>query len=46
MNAFALVIGNADYLATKDKLVNAVNDAEDFGNKLLNLGFVVKQVAN
>ena len=46
MNALALVIGNANYLADKDKLVNAVNDAHDFGLKLLNLGFVVKKVTD
>lgn len=41
MNALALVIGNANYSLDKDKLVNAVNDATDFGQKLVNLGFVV-----
>lgn len=46
MNALALVIGNAKYTLDKDKLPNAVNDAEDFGKKLLNLGFIVKTVAN
>lgn len=46
MNALALVIGNANYTADKDKLVNAVNDADDFGLKLLNLGFVVKKVTD
>jgi hypothetical protein len=43
MKALALVIGNADYALPKDKLINAVNDAFDFGKKLLNLGFVVIQ---
>src|SRR5438045_1821608 len=43
MNALALVIGNANYANPKDRLVNAVNDAEDFGKKLLNLGFIVKK---
>lgn len=46
MNALALVIGNANYVADKDKLFNAVNDADDFGLKLLNLGFVVKKVTD
>lgn len=46
MNALALVIGNANYTLDKDKLVNAVNDAEDFGNKLMNLGFIVKTVTD
>ncbi|CAA0155120.1 Peptidase C14 [Tenacibaculum maritimum] len=44
MNALALVIGNADYSLEKDKLVNAVNDAQDVSNKLLNLGFIVNEV--
>ena len=43
MNALALVIGNADYAAQKDKLVNAVHDADDIATKLLNLGFIVKK---
>jgi len=46
MNAYALVIGNAKYVADKDKLVNAVNDAEDFGRKLINLGFIVRTVTD
>lgn len=46
MNALALVIGNAKYALEKDKLVNAVNDAEDFGKKLLNLGFIVRTVTD
>jgi hypothetical protein len=46
MNALALVIGNAKYTLEKDKLINAVNDAEDFGKKLLNLGFIVKSVTD
>lgn len=44
MNALALVIGNANYSLEKDKLVNAVNDAQDVSNKLLNLGFIVNEV--
>lgn len=44
MNALALVIGNANYSQQKDRLINAVNDADDFGHKLLNLGFVVNKV--
>jgi uncharacterized caspase-like protein len=46
MNALALVIGNAKYTADEHKLVNAVNDANDFGNKLLNLGFVVHTITD
>lgn len=46
MNALALVIGNANYNAEKDRLINAVNDAEDVGNKLLNLGFIVRPVTD
>lgn len=46
MNALALIIGNAKYNLEKDKLVNAVNDAEDFGKKLLNLGFIVNVVTD
>jgi len=43
MNALALIIGNAEYNQDKDKLVNAVNDANDFSKKLVNLGFVVQK---
>ncbi|NEN24196.1 caspase family protein [Cryomorpha ignava] len=46
MNALALVIGNAEYSQEKDKLVNAVNDAEDIAQKLLNLGFTVITAIN
>jgi len=46
MNALALVIGNANYTLEKDKLINAVNDANDFGLKLLNLGFVVNKITD
>ena len=28
----------------KDRLINATNDADDFGHKLLNLGFIVNKV--
>ncbi len=41
MNALALIIGNADYSLGKNKLVNAVNDANDFSQKLGKLGFIV-----
>ena len=44
MNALALIIGNANYTQAKDKLINAINDANDIGQKLLNLGFVVNKV--
>ncbi|MFN8287536.1 MAG: caspase family protein [Chitinophagales bacterium] len=46
MNALALIVGNAEYALAKNKLINAVNDAEDFGKKLLSLGFIVKTVTN
>ena len=46
MNALALIIGNADYQNEKDKLINAVNDANDFANKLLSLGFIVQKEIN
>tara|TARA_A100000171_G_C2139093_1_gene153110 strand:+ start:5909 stop:7390 length:1482 start_codon:yes stop_codon:yes gene_type:complete len=46
MNALALIVGNIDYALTKNKLVNAVNDANDFGHKLLNLGFTVNILNN
>jgi len=39
MNAIALVVGNANYSLEKDRLINSVNDAKDFSNKLLSLGF-------
>lgn len=40
-HALALVIGNAKYQLDKDKLLNAVNDADDFAKKLVSLGFTV-----
>lgn len=43
MNALALVIGNANYAASKHKLINAVNDANDIGERLSQLGFLVKK---
>lgn len=42
MNALALIIGNAQYANSKDRLVNAVNDADDFGKKLS----ITKEVDN
>ena len=44
MNALALVLGNANYACEKDRLINALNDADDFGQKLLNLGFVINKI--
>ena len=41
MNGLAFVVGNANYEGEHNKLINAVNDANDFSAKLLNLGFVV-----
>ena len=46
MNAIALVVGNADYYGEHNKLINAVNDANDFSTKLLSLGFVVRKTIN
>lgn len=46
MNALALIIGNANYATDKDKLINAVNDADDISLKLLSLGFIVNKVVN
>ena len=46
MNASALVIGNSEYSLDKNKLINAVNDAEDVSQKLLNLGFIVNESIN
>ena len=43
MNALALVIGNANYAASKHKLINAVNDANDISERLSQLGFIVKK---
>ena len=41
MNALAFIVGNANYEGEHNKLINAINDANDFAAKLLNLGFVV-----
>ena len=46
MNALALVIGNANYINPKHRLINAINDAEDFGSKLRTLGFIVRKVTD
>ncbi len=46
MNALALVIGNNDYLLEKNKLNNAVNDANSISKKLLQLGFVVDKITD
>ncbi len=46
MNALALVIGNVDYRLEKHKLINAVNDANDFSTKLMALGFTIRKVTN
>lgn len=46
MNAIALVVGNTDYYGEHNKLINAVNDANDFSTKLLSLGFVVRKTIN
>lgn len=43
MKAYALVIGNNNYLFTKRKLDNAINDANAIANKLSLLGFNVKK---
>ena len=41
MNALALIIGNSKYPG--QELDHPGNDAEDFSNKLKQLGFVVKR---
>lgn len=41
MNALAFVVGNAKYADEKDRLVNAVHDADDISDKLMSLGFAV-----
>lgn len=41
MNALALVVGNNNYDNPDNRLINAVNDANDFSAKLLSLGFNV-----
>lgn len=41
MNALAFIVGNAKYTAEKDRLVNAVHDADDIADKLMSLGFAV-----
>ncbi len=46
MNALALIVGNIDYELDQNKLINAVNDANDFGQKLLSLGFTVNILNN
>ena len=45
-NALALIIGNNDYALERDKLNNAVNDANDFAAKLMALGFTVAKALN
>ncbi|MDV3950363.1 peptidase C14 [Elizabethkingia anophelis] len=40
MKALALVIGNNNYNLPEHRLINAINDATDFSNKLNTLGFV------
>jgi hypothetical protein len=45
MNGLALVIGNAKYALEKDRLNNAVNDADDISDRLVRLGFkVIKKI--
>jgi len=46
MNAYALIVGNANYRLAQHRLVNAVNDAKDVSAKLLRLGFVVKTLTD
>lgn len=41
MNAIAFVVGNANYNEEHNRLINAINDADDFSSKLLSLGFVI-----
>lgn len=46
MNGLALVIGNAKYALEKDRLNNAVNDADDVAERLIRLGFIVIKQTN
>jgi len=46
MNAHALIIGNNDYALERDRLKNAVNDADDFATRLQTLGFTVSKLTN
>ncbi len=46
MNALALIIGNNEYSLEKDRLINAVNDSNDFSSKLHSLGFITKTINN
>jgi hypothetical protein len=46
LNGLALVVGNAQYSKKEHRLVNAVNDAVDFTDKLIRLGFDVMKVTN
>lgn len=41
MNALAYIVGNAQYVAEKDRLLNAVNDANAIADKLMSLGFTI-----
>ncbi len=43
MKAYALVIGNNNYLYTKKTLDNAINDADAIAKKLSLLGFNVEK---
>jgi hypothetical protein len=45
-NALALIIGNNEYVLERDRLNNAVNDANDFAAKLMALGFTVNKALN
>lgn len=46
LNGLALVVGNAHYSKKEHRLINAVNDAADFADKLIRLGFDVIKVTN
>lgn len=46
MNGLALIVGNSEYLATENRLNNAENDAHDFSDTLIRLGFIVKKSTN
>ena len=43
MDALALVIGNNNYTHKRNKLNNAVNDANSIAETLLRLGYIVQK---
>lgn len=41
MNALAFIVGNVQYQDPNNRLLNAVNDANDIADKLMSLGFTI-----